>query len=77
MTDHTANGAHVSHTRYPARTPRAEFVTYFVLILLAALPIVSVMWLWTLVTTQRLPVDGPFVRAWREAATVTPMLFRP
>jgi hypothetical protein len=76
MTDHTANSGHASH-RYPARTPRAEFVTYFALIFVAALPIVSVMWLWTLVTSQRLPVEGPIARAWREAGLVTPMLFRP
>lgn len=77
MTDHTANSGHVSHIHHPARTPRAEFITYFALIFLAAIPFAVVMWLWTLVTTQRLPVIGPFTRAWREAGFVTPMLFRP
>ena len=41
MTDHTAGGGHgtSSQHHHPARTPRAEFYTYFTLIFLFAIPL--------------------------------------
>ena len=41
MTDHTAGSGHgtSSHPHHPARTPRAEFYTYFTLIFLFAIPL--------------------------------------
>lgn len=77
MTDNTVNNGQVSQVRYPARVPRVEFQIYFALIFLAALPIVSMMWLWSLVSTQRVPSGGPLARAWREAQVVTPTIFQP
>lgn len=79
MTDHTAGGGHGthSHPHHPARTPRAEFYTYFTLIFLFAIPLSALFWALELVRERRLPALGPFARAWREAGVITPTIFRP
>ncbi len=79
MTDHTAGGGHgtSSQHHHPARTPRAEFYTYFTLIFLFAIPLSALFWGWELLRDRRLPPLGPFARAWREAGVITPTIFRP
>ncbi len=80
MTDHTAGGGHGTssqHHHHPARTPRAEYYTYFTLIFLFAIPIAVCVWLWEVLRSRRLPVHGPLARAWREAGVITPTIFRP
>ena len=77
MTDHTAGGGHGTSSQqhhHPARTPRAE---YYTLIFLFAIPIAAVVWLWEVLRDRRLPVLGPFARAWREGGVITPTIFRP
>ena len=63
MTDHTAGGGHGTsshqHHHHPARTPRAEYYTYFPLIFLFAVPIAVLVWLWEVLRDRRLPVHGP------------------
>ncbi|MEY4696942.1 MAG: hypothetical protein RIT14_1370 [Pseudomonadota bacterium] len=70
MSDHTAGG-------HGHRAPRAEFYAYFVLIFLVAIPFALVAWVIQSVTERRLPVLGPLARAWREAGSITPNIFRP
>lgn len=77
MSDHTAGEGHSYNAQHPARTPRAEFYTYFVLIFLLAIPLSMVAWIWTVIRTHHLPVHGPLARAWREAGAITPTIFRP
>jgi|APEBP8051073178_1049388.scaffolds.fasta_scaffold00040_185 hypothetical protein len=76
MSDHTAG--HGSYQpAHPARTPKAEFYTYFVLIFLLAIPLSTLAWVWSVVRHHQLPVHGPLARAWREAEATTPTIFRP
>lgn len=76
MSDHTAgNGTGFSGAQ---RTPKkAEFYLYFGLIFLIAIPFAAVAWIARLVIDRRLPVHGPLARAWREAGSITPEIFRP
>ena len=74
MSDQTANGHGAQHTH---RTPKAEFYLYFALIFLIAIPFAAVGWVLKLVIDRRLPVHGPLARAWREAGSITPEIFRP
>ncbi|MBP9182399.1 MAG: protein pufQ [Fuscovulum sp.] len=65
-------GAH-----HAQRTPRAEFYLYFGLIFLIAIPFAAVAWLVQLAIERRLPVHGPLARAWKDAGSITPEIFRP
>lgn len=73
MSDHTAGDHGASHAN---RTPHAEFYVYFAIIFVLAIPFAMVIWVVELARTRRLPVHGPLARAWREAGTVTPAIFR-
>lgn len=74
MSDHTAgdHGVHCTH-----RTPKAEFYLYFGLIFLVAIPFAALAWIIQTVIDRRLPVHGPLARAWKEAGSITPEIFRP
>lgn len=74
MTDHTAGSTSHGHAR--RRGSRVEFYVYFTLIFLLATPVAVTMWLVSLVIDRRLPPQGPFARAWREAGMITPEIFR-
>jgi hypothetical protein len=75
MSDHTSNGAG-GHHAHPARAPRAEFYAYFALIFLAALPFATVGWLCSSCASRRVPNQNPILRAWCDARTITPSIFR-
>lgn len=78
MSDHTAGDHHDNHgAAHGHRTPRAEFYVYFSLIFLVAIPFAAVAWIIALIRDRHLPVHGPLARAWREAGTITPAIFRP
>ena len=68
-----------SHT--PSRPPGgrrrrdAEFIVYFTLIFLTALPFVSVAWIRDVIRLRTLNLQGPLARAWCEAARITPLSF--
>ena len=72
MSDHSAGA-----TAYTHRAPRVEFYAYFAVIFLAVIPFALVAWVVQTVTERRLPVHGPLARAWREAGSITPNIFRP
>jgi PufQ cytochrome subunit len=70
-----------SHAAYKAvhikRTPKAEYTTYFALILALALPVQCVVWAGSLIRNRHLPSAGPLARALRDAEEITPAIFRP
>lgn len=73
MSDHTAG----DHGHHGHRAPRAEFYAYFALIFIVAIPVALVAWIAQTLIERRLPVHGPLARAWREAGSITPNIFRP
>lgn len=64
-------------SRTPRRVPRAEYATYFALILILALPVQSLVWLAQALRHMTLPATGPLARALRDAEEITPSIFRP
>jgi hypothetical protein len=77
MTDQS----YIAHVRPrstpPRRVPRAEYITYFVLIMVLALPVQCLVWIGSLIRHRRLPAQGPLARALRDAEAITPSIFRP
>ena len=72
MSDHTAGGVpHHAH-----RVPKAEFLIYFALIFVLALPVQMIAWLGRALRHLALPETGPVGRAWQDAQAITPMIFR-
>ena len=73
--------SYVSHVQLKAahhkRTPKAEYTTYFVLILIFALPVQCLVWLGSALRHMHLPAEGPLARALRDAEEITPSIFRP
>ena len=59
------------------RTPKAEYLTYFSLILVFALPVQTVVWTVEAIRRRALPEAGPLARAIRDARVITPAIFRP
>jgi hypothetical protein len=74
MSDQTAGENAIPHAQ---RTPKTEFYLYFALIFIVAIPIAVVNWVYRLIADRRLPAQGPMARAWREAGSITPAIFRP
>ena len=69
--------AHLAHAPHRSRTPRAEYLTYFTLIVALALVVQTLGWVWSAVRHLRLPDAGPLSRALRDAEEITPAIFRP
>jgi hypothetical protein len=69
--------SHVHLKSPPKRTPKAEYATYFALILFLALPVQCLVWLGSAIRHMRLPAQGPLARALRDAEEITPSIFRP
>ncbi len=59
--------------RHPSSN--GEYMFYFSLIFLAALPICAIHWIFSALKDGRLPRKGPVRRAWSEAQTITPQIF--
>ncbi len=72
MSDYTSGSGQHAH-----RAPRAEFYIYFALIFAVAIPFALIAWVAHVAVNRSLPVHGPLARAWREAGTITPNIFRP
>lgn len=71
MSDQSVSG----HHRH--RTPKAEYATYFWLILAFALPVQALAWAWAAIRDRQIPTVGPLARALRDAEEITPAIFRP
>lgn len=72
--------SYISHVHLKAstkRTPKAEYATYFGLILILALPVQCLVWLASALRNMSLPAEGPLARALRDAEEITPSIFRP
>jgi hypothetical protein len=72
MSDQTAGGM----PQHAHRVPKAEFFVYFALIFVLALPVQALAWVGSLLWTLHMPSSGPVRRAWHDAASITPMIFR-
>ncbi len=72
MSDQTANMAG-HHAR---RVPKTEARAYFALILLIAVPVQAVAWIGSALRHGKMPATGPLGAAWRDAQSITPMIFR-
>ena len=75
MTDFTNNPTDMSAGSKHHQPSKGEYRVYFTLILLAALPICSVIWTYSLIRHVSLPPKGPLSMAWSEARTITPRIF--
>ena len=72
MTDFTSD---MPRRRAPAQRRGAEFVFYFSLIFVLAIPFVTGGWLLDVFQKQTLNLHGPLARAWAEADRITPLIF--
>ena len=72
MSDQTAGGV----PQHGHRVPKAEFLVYFALIFVLALPVQALSWVGSLLWTLHIPGSGPVRRALHDAASITPMIFR-
>ncbi|ETX29611.1 cytochrome PufQ [Roseivivax isoporae] len=70
MTDFTSNAPRRRTTRRGS-----EFLFYFSLIFVLAIPFVTASWLLDVFQKQTLNLHGPLARAWAEADRITPILF--
>ena len=52
-----------------------EYILYFSLIFVLAIPFVTVFWVLDVIRKQTLMLHGPLARAWAEADRVTPLIF--
>ncbi|THD85575.1 protein pufQ [Aliigemmobacter aestuarii] len=77
MSDHSISSHDPFEHAHRKRTPKAEYATYFALILCFALPVQALVWTWSLIRHRRLPAVGPLARALRDAEEITPAIFRP
>ena len=70
MTDVTSTPPH------KARAKRGtEFLLYFSLIFVLAIPFATIFWLIDVFQKQTLNLHGPLARAWAEADRITPLIF--
>jgi len=72
MTDLMSNAP---QTRRPGRRRTAEFMLYFGLIFVLALPGSFLGWIRDVIRLRTLNLLGPLARAWAEADRMTPLIF--
>lgn len=75
MTDLTNNSTEMSKNIKRQQPSTGEYRVYFTLILLAALPTCSLIWVYSMLRHASLPAHGPLHMAWSEADTITPRIF--
>ncbi|MBL3570629.1 protein pufQ [Rhodovulum sp. BSW8] len=71
MTDQTSD----VHLVRAHRPPKAEFMVYFAIIFIAALPLAFIASFLAMVRQGDLKTKGPIARAWSQARIITPMIF--
>ena len=52
-----------------------EYILYFSLIFVLAIPFATVFWVLDVIRKQTPMLQGPLARAWAEANRVTPLIF--
>lgn len=68
----------VSHSDHRLRnksTESVEYILFFVLIFVFAIPFGIVGWISELFRKKSLLINGPLARAWLEAHRITPVIF--
>ncbi|MBO6601706.1 MULTISPECIES: cytochrome PufQ [Paracoccaceae] len=70
MTDYTSDAPVTRH-----KPPKTEFMIYFVIIFLAALPLAMLTWALAAIRSGSMTDRGPVARAWSQARIITPMIF--
>ncbi|WP_439143375.1 cytochrome PufQ [Planktotalea sp.] len=75
MTDFTNDASWSAQDGKSASATSTEYKVYFSLILLAALPICTLIWAFSTVRNVALPEQGPLRKAWSEAHSITPRIF--
>ncbi|MBC6437775.1 MAG: protein pufQ [Rhodobacteraceae bacterium] len=70
MTDYTSDTPVTRH-----KPPRTEFMIYFGIIFLAALPLAVLAWVLSALRGGTMTNKGPMSRAWSQARIITPMIF--
>ncbi len=70
MTDFTSDTPVTRH-----KPPKTEFMIYFAIIFLAALPLAALAWALSAVRGGQMRNKGPVARAWSQARIITPMIF--
>lgn len=73
MTDFTSNAPRSSKAGQTKRG--TEFLVYFSIIFIVAIPFGFVLWLVEFFQKQTLNLHGPLARAWAEADRITPLIF--
>ena len=53
----------------------SEFMIYFSLIFVLAIPFATAAWVLDVIRKQTLMLHGPLARAWAEADRITPLIF--
>ena len=75
MTDFTSNGPRTSGHRTTQKRG-TEFLFYFTLIFLVAIPFATAFWALEVFQKQTLNLHGPLARAWAEPERITPLIFQ-
>ena len=75
MSDLTSDIQVDEETPRRKRGVRSEFMVYFAIIFLAALPLATLTWALAAIRSRSLTDRGPVARAWSQARIITPMIF--
>ena len=73
MTDFTSDAPRAHRTTAKRGT---EFLVYFLIIFVVAIPFATAFWLLDVFQKQTLNLHGPLARAWAEADRITPLIFQ-
>ncbi|WP_292284572.1 cytochrome PufQ [Marivita sp.] len=73
MTDFTSSDTRTSRHGHTKRG--TEFLVYFSIIFIVAIPFALVIWMLEIFQKQTLNMPGPLARAWCEADRITPLIF--
>ena len=67
--------SHSDHRLRKKTTESVEYILFFVLIFVFAIPFGMVGWITELFRKKSLLINGPLARAWLEAHRITPVIF--
>ena len=73
MTDMTSNVVVEGKSK---KSEKTEFLVYFAIIFVVAIPLATLSWGLSTLKAGRLTGKGPLARAWSQARIITPMIFK-